>query len=148
MESLEEEVFKDLDHRKRREILRFVGESRGVPFTEILNATKTQDTPTLSYHLRNLAPILEQRDSKYLLSPSRKGRIRSPPENRRLQRCRATPEKEDRRHHRKRIPLDLHHRRSPITRGRFLLLRDNIAHPCRGPPHGHMGTIRVDSAMV
>ena len=69
MDSLEEEVFKALDHQKRREILRFVGESRGVPFTKILNATKTQDSPTLSYHLRNLAPFLEQRDGKYLLSP-------------------------------------------------------------------------------
>jgi len=41
-ESLEEEVFKALDHQKRRDILRFVGERRGVTFTEMLNATKTQ----------------------------------------------------------------------------------------------------------
>jgi DNA-binding transcriptional ArsR family regulator len=67
-ESLEEEVFKALDHQKRRDILRFVGERRGVTFTEMLNATGIPDSPTLSYHLRSLSPFMEQRDGQYSLT--------------------------------------------------------------------------------
>ena len=69
MESFEEEVFKALDHQKRRDILRYVGERRGATFTEVLNATKISDSPTLSYHLRSLAPFLDQRDGRYSLTP-------------------------------------------------------------------------------
>lgn len=69
MESLEEEVFRALDHQKRRDILRFVGEGRGATFTEVLNATGMPDSPTLSYHLRSLAPFMEQREGRYGLTP-------------------------------------------------------------------------------
>ena len=68
LKSLEEEVFKALDHQKRRDILRYVGERKGATFTEILNASKIPDSPTLSYHLRNLAPFLEVKDGKYELN--------------------------------------------------------------------------------
>lgn len=68
-ESLEEEVFKALDHQRRRDILRYVGERRRATFTEILNATKMADSPSLSYHLRSLSPFLEQRDDGYGLTP-------------------------------------------------------------------------------
>jgi DNA-binding transcriptional ArsR family regulator len=67
--SLEEEVFKALDHQKRRDILRYVGERKGGTFTEILNATGMPDSPTLSYHLRNLSPFMEQREGRYVLTP-------------------------------------------------------------------------------
>ncbi|MEM2940250.1 MAG: helix-turn-helix domain-containing protein [Thermoproteota archaeon] len=63
-ESLEQEVFKALDHQKRRDILRFIGERKDSTFTEILNASKVSDSPTLSYHLRILAPFIEQREGK------------------------------------------------------------------------------------
>jgi len=66
-ESLEQEVFKALDHQMRRDILRYVGEGKNLTFTDILNATGT-DSPTLSYHLRSLAPFIEQRDGKYGLT--------------------------------------------------------------------------------
>ena len=59
MENLEEEVFRALDHQKRRDILRFVGE--GTTFTEVLNSTGIPDSPSLSYHLRSPAPFMEQR---------------------------------------------------------------------------------------
>ena len=68
-ESLEQEVFKALDHQMRRDILRYVGEGKKPTFTDIMNATKTPDSPTLSYHLRSLAPFIEQRDGKYSLTP-------------------------------------------------------------------------------
>ena len=69
MESLEEEVFKALDHQKRRDVLRYVGERRRSTFTEILRATEMADSPTLSYHLRTLAPFMGQAEGSYSLTP-------------------------------------------------------------------------------
>lgn len=66
--SLEEEVFKALDHQIRRDILRYIGEGKKPTFTDIMNATRSPDSPTLSYHLRNLAPFLEQKDGRYDLN--------------------------------------------------------------------------------
>jgi DNA-binding transcriptional ArsR family regulator len=68
-ESLEQEVFKVLDHQKRRDILRYVGEKKATTFTEILSASKMPDSPTLSYHLRSLAPFIKQENGKYSLTP-------------------------------------------------------------------------------
>lgn len=67
-ESLEQEVFKALENQKRRDILRLVGEKKGITFTEILNASKVPDSPTLSYHLRSLAPFIKQENGKYSLT--------------------------------------------------------------------------------
>ncbi len=67
--SLEEEVFKALDHQRRRDVLRFIGEGKKPTFTEIMNATKSPDSPSLSYHLRNLSPFLELKDGRYDLNP-------------------------------------------------------------------------------
>ena len=67
--SMEEEVFKALDHQLRRDILRYIGESHDATFTQILKTTETSDSPTLSYHLRALSPFLQQKESKYSLSP-------------------------------------------------------------------------------
>jgi len=66
---LEEEVFKALDHQKRRDILRSIGEKEGVTFTEIMNSGRIPDSPTLSYHLRSLAPFVEQKHGGYRLTP-------------------------------------------------------------------------------
>ncbi len=68
VESLEEEVFKALDHQMRRDILRIIGERKEVTFTEILNESRAPDSPSLSYHLRILGPFMEQRDGKYGLT--------------------------------------------------------------------------------
>ena len=67
-ENLEQKVFKALDHQVRRDILRYIGEKKETAFTEIMNATKVSDTPTLSYHLRSLSPFIEQKDGKYNLT--------------------------------------------------------------------------------
>lgn len=67
-ESFEQEVFKALDHQKRRDILRCVGERKGTTFTEIMGASRVPDSPSLSYHLRILAPFVEQRDGRYGLT--------------------------------------------------------------------------------
>ncbi len=66
--NLEQDVFKALENQKRRDILRLVGEKKGITFTDILNASKIPDSPTLSYHLRELAPFIEQKEGKYQLT--------------------------------------------------------------------------------
>ena len=68
-ENLEQDVFKALENQKRRDILRLIGEKKGVSFTEVLNASKITDSPTLSYHLRELAPFIRQKEGKYELTP-------------------------------------------------------------------------------
>ena len=69
LKTLEQEVFKALDHQTRRDILRYVGEGKSPTFTDILNTVKLPDSPTLSYHLKTLAPFIEQRSGKYHLTP-------------------------------------------------------------------------------
>lgn len=67
--SLEDEVFKALDHQIRRNVLRFIGEAKEPTFTEILNTVNIPDSPTLSYHLKILSPFVLQNSGKYNLSP-------------------------------------------------------------------------------
>ena len=67
-ESLEAELLKALDHQMRRDILRCVGEGRDATFTGILNAVRIPDSPTLAYHLKSLAPFIEQRRGTYHLT--------------------------------------------------------------------------------
>jgi DNA-binding transcriptional ArsR family regulator len=67
--SLEEEVFKALDHQRRRDILRYIGEGQHPTFTEILSATRSPDSPSLTYHLKTLAPFLDQKAGRYDLNP-------------------------------------------------------------------------------
>lgn len=69
LNSLEQEVFKALDHQTRRDILRYVGEGKGPAFTDIMNTVRMPDSPTLSYHLKTLAPFIKQRSGKYHLTP-------------------------------------------------------------------------------
>ncbi|MCW4001142.1 MAG: helix-turn-helix domain-containing protein [Candidatus Bathyarchaeota archaeon] len=67
-DNLEQDVFKALENQKRRDILRLVGEKRAVTFTHILSSSKIPDSPTLSYHLRELAPFITQKHGKYELT--------------------------------------------------------------------------------
>jgi hypothetical protein len=65
---LEAQVFKSLSHQIRRDIVRFVGERARATFTEIRNSLRIEDSSMLSYHLNGLRPLLQQRDSDYMLS--------------------------------------------------------------------------------
>ncbi len=67
--SFEAEVFKGLDHQRRRDILRYVGEGKHPSFTDILNAIRSPDSPILAYRLKTLAPFLEQKEGRYDLTP-------------------------------------------------------------------------------
>jgi hypothetical protein len=68
LQDLEQQVFEALESQRRRDILRIVGENKGIAYTKILNASKISDSPTLSYHLKNLAPFIEQKEGKYRLT--------------------------------------------------------------------------------
>jgi DNA-binding transcriptional ArsR family regulator len=68
LQDLEQQVFEALENQKRRDILRIIGENKGIAYTKILNASKVADSPTLSYHLKSLAPFIEQKEGKYRLT--------------------------------------------------------------------------------
>lgn len=63
----EDEIFKSLSHQIRRNIVKYLGEER-LSFTEIKNKVEPIDSPTLSYHLKSLQPLLKQLENKYELS--------------------------------------------------------------------------------
>lgn len=66
--TLEEEVFKTLSHQIRRDILRYIGESKGSKFTEIKKAAGIEESASLSYHLNALHPLLVHDEGLYRLS--------------------------------------------------------------------------------
>jgi hypothetical protein len=68
LQDLEQQVFEALENQKRRDILRIVGENKGIAYTKIMNASKISDSPTLSYHLKSLAPFVEQKEGKYRIT--------------------------------------------------------------------------------
>ncbi len=63
----EDETFKSLSHQIRRDIVKYLGEEH-LSFTEIKNNLEPIDSPTLSYHLKSLQPLLKQKENKYVLS--------------------------------------------------------------------------------
>ncbi len=67
-QSFEEEVFKTLGHQIRRDIIRIIGDNKGLRFTEIMSATDTKESASLSYHLSALGPLLQHDNGLYSLS--------------------------------------------------------------------------------
>lgn len=67
-DNIEQGIFKALENQKRRDILRLIGERKNLAFTDILTTSKISDSPTLSYHLRELAPFIIQTGGKYELT--------------------------------------------------------------------------------
>jgi DNA-binding transcriptional ArsR family regulator len=64
-----DEVFAALKHPIRRQILLFLEEKGEMSFTEIQNALRLSDTGLISYHLKELAALIEQsKRGKYSLS--------------------------------------------------------------------------------
>jgi DNA-binding transcriptional ArsR family regulator len=62
-------IFAALKHPVRRRILLLLDEKGGVSFTDIQNAVSVNDTGLMSYHLKELAPLVEQsKIGKYRLS--------------------------------------------------------------------------------
>lgn len=64
-----DEIFAALKHPIRRQILLFLEQKGEVSFTDIQNAVGISDTGLMSYHLKELAPLVEQSErGKYCLS--------------------------------------------------------------------------------
>jgi len=64
-----DEIFAALKHPIRRQILLFLKARGEVSFTDIQNAVGIDDTGLMSYHLEELAPLVEQSArGKYCLS--------------------------------------------------------------------------------
>ena len=64
-----DEIFAALKHPVRRQILLFLEERGEASFTEVQNAVGIEDTGLMSYHLKELAPLVEQSErGKYRLS--------------------------------------------------------------------------------
>lgn len=64
-----DEIFSALKHPVRRQILLFIEDKGEVSFSEIQDATGISDTGLMSYHLKELAPLVEQsKRGKYNLS--------------------------------------------------------------------------------
>jgi len=64
-----DEIFAALKHPVRRQILLFLEERGEASFTQVQNAVGIEDTGLMSYHLKELAPLVEQSErGKYRLS--------------------------------------------------------------------------------
>jgi DNA-binding transcriptional ArsR family regulator len=64
-----DEIFAALKHPVRRQILLFLEEHGEASFTQIQNAVGIEDTGLMSYHLKELTPLIEQSErGKYRLS--------------------------------------------------------------------------------
>lgn len=64
----EEEVFKSLNHKARRDIIKHIGKKQADTFTGIKKAIGEIDSPVLAYHLKSLSPLLVQKGGNYSLS--------------------------------------------------------------------------------
>ncbi len=65
----EEALFKSLTHQIRRDIIRVVGPSdKGLTFSEIQKEVGNIESSNLSYHLKNLQPLIPVDEGKYRLS--------------------------------------------------------------------------------
>ncbi len=64
----EGEIFKSLAHEIRRNIIKALGKKKQSSFTDIKNEIGDIDSPTLSYHLKSLKPLLDQQSGEYNLT--------------------------------------------------------------------------------
>ncbi len=64
----EEEIFKTLGHKIRREIIKIIGTEEKLAFSKIKQSLGGIDSPALSYHLKFLHPLIEQRKGSYMLN--------------------------------------------------------------------------------
>jgi DNA-binding transcriptional ArsR family regulator len=63
------EIFTALKHPVRRQILLFLEEKGEASFTQVQSAVSIEDTGLMSYHLKELSPLVEQSErGKYRLS--------------------------------------------------------------------------------
>ncbi len=61
----EDEIFKTLSHGIRRQIIKIIGNTGKVTFSEIKTILDAIDSPSLSYHLKSLQPLITQEKQKF-----------------------------------------------------------------------------------
>ncbi|OLS13575.1 MAG: regulatory protein ArsR [Promethearchaeota archaeon CR_4] len=64
----EAEIFKSLAHEMRRNVIKALGKKNQSSFTDIKTEIGNIDSPTLSYHLKSLKPLIEQKSGQYILT--------------------------------------------------------------------------------
>jgi len=64
----EETLIKALSHKVRREIIKLIGMDGKLLFSEIQQRIDSIDSSPLSYHLKSLSPLIQQKDGKYQLT--------------------------------------------------------------------------------
>lgn len=64
----EGEIFKSLSHEIRRNIIKTLGEKKELSFSELNSAIGAVDSPTMSYHLKSLKYLVDQKSSQYRLT--------------------------------------------------------------------------------
>jgi DNA-binding transcriptional ArsR family regulator len=64
----EEEVFRSLGHKARRDIIKIIGKEQQSTFSAIKKAIGNIESPALAYHLKSLQPLLVQKEGAYALS--------------------------------------------------------------------------------
>jgi DNA-binding transcriptional ArsR family regulator len=64
----DDEIFKSLGHKVRRDIIKFIGKEKKASFSTIKKAVGNIDSPALAYHLKSLQPLLDQKEAAYSLS--------------------------------------------------------------------------------
>jgi hypothetical protein len=64
----DDEIFKNLNHKIRRNIIQGIGNKKEMSFTEIKESLGTIDSPALSYHLKCLSTLLDQKGGSYFLT--------------------------------------------------------------------------------
>jgi DNA-binding HxlR family transcriptional regulator len=69
-EDLEERVFKSLSNKKRREIIRYLGEKHIARFNKVNRDLGYEDSASLTYHLAALDPLITKEEDGYRLSPA------------------------------------------------------------------------------
>ena len=64
----EGEIFKSLSHEIRRNIIKALGKNQEMSFSELNSAIGAVDSPTMSYHLKSLKFLVDQKTSHYHLT--------------------------------------------------------------------------------
>ena len=64
----EGEIFKSLSHEIRRKIIKTLGKKKELSFTDLKNEIGAIDSPTLSYHLRSLSFLVDQKNTQHFLT--------------------------------------------------------------------------------
>lgn len=67
-QNYDDEIFKSLSHKLRRQIILAVGKEKSLSFSMIQDRLTNIDSPSLAYHLKSMSQLLELKDNIYTLN--------------------------------------------------------------------------------